>query len=60
MINMVKTRIVIIEKKTKEDHVCLNKDKKKIIYEIVDWFNNNMNLMDKEHLEKTCLEIDIS
>ena len=58
--NLVKARIVIVAKKTNEDHVCLNKDKNKIIYEIVDWFTKNMNLMDKENLEKTCLEIDIS
>lgn len=57
---LVKARLVIVEKKSNEDHVCLNKDKKKIIYEIVDWFNDNMKLIDKEHLEDTYLEIDIS
>ena len=56
---LVKTRIVIVEKKTNEEHVCLNKDKIKIIYQIVDWFINNMKLMSKEHLEETYLDIEI-
>lgn len=55
---LVKKEIVIIEKKTKEDHVCLNTNKVKLIHKIVDWFTNHMKEINKEELNKTYFEIE--
>lgn len=56
---LVQKQIIIIEKKTKEDHVCLNKKKVDVINKIVDWFPDNAKKFDKKHLEKTFFEIEI-
>ena len=55
---LIKKQIIIVEKKTKEDHVCLNKNKIKLIYHLVDWFIDNMKLIDTNHLEKKYFEMD--
>jgi low affinity Fe/Cu permease len=56
---LVQKQIIIIEKKTKEEHVCLNMKKIKVITKAVDWFTENAKQIDKKHLEKRYLEIEI-
>jgi low affinity Fe/Cu permease len=55
---LVKEGIVIVEKKTKEEHVCLNTNKVKLIHKIVDWFTDHVKEINKEELNKTYLEIE--
>ncbi len=56
---LVKNQIIIKEKKTKEDHVCLNVKNIKVINKALDWYAHNMNQIDKKHLEKIYFEVEL-
>lgn len=42
--SLISKGIIIVEKKTKEDHVVLNKEMKKTIGEILKWYETNISM----------------